>query len=466
DDWWGYSYVFEANETNNTLAYPVTLTTPDLVPTNLMWTGEAVAGRPLTLVGVVTNQGNGTAQSGWTDYVYLSSNAVWDAQDIYLGNRTPSQSVAAGASYTWTNTVTLSQWQPGAYYLIVKADAGSAVFESNEGNNSVAYPVNVVAPDLAPAELVCLNEAIAYRALMLVGVVTNQGNGTAESSWSDYVYLSSNAVWDAQDVSLGSVSRGKSVAAGASYAWTNTVTLSQWQPGSYYLIVKADSGSAVFESNETNNAVAFPVNLSMIAPPINDLFANRFALSGLRVVTAGRNFDATAETGEPSYVNKGRSVWWTWTAPFSGVVTNSTTGSNFDTVMGVYTGNTLTALGTVAQDNDSGGGNASRVVFNAVAGTSYQIAVDGYNGASGVVLLNVFAAGAPQFSSGLQMTNGGMRLSFNAGWGLTNEVQACTNLVNAQWRTVTNLYSTTGLIDYTDVNASNYPCRFYRVVVP
>jgi subtilase family serine protease len=457
--------VFESSETNNTQAFPVTLSAPDLVPTNLTWTAEAVAGKPLTLVGVVTNQGNSTAQAGWYDYVYLSSNEVWDAQDVSLGNVYRNLSVASGASYTWTNTMTLSQWQPGTYYLILKTDRDASLFESNEGNNSVAYPVNIVAPDLAPVNLLCLTEAIAGRAVMLVGTVTNQGNGTAVSSWSDYVYLSSNAVWDAQDVYQGSVSRNQSVAVGASYTWTNTVTLSQWQPGTYYLLVKTDNNSAVFESNETNNSVAYLVNMMAITPPPNDLFVNRKVLSGLSIVTTGRNVDATPETGEPTYVNKGRSVWWTWTAPFSGIVTNSTSGSNFDTVMGVYTGSTVTALSPIAQDDDSGDGSASQVTFNAVAGTSYQIAVDGYNGASGTIFLNLFASGAPQFNADLQMTNGGVRVSFNAGWGVTNEVQACTNLVNAQWRTVTNLYSTAGFLEFIDLDATNYPCRFYRIKV-
>jgi hypothetical protein len=46
----------------------------------------------------------------------------------------------------------------------------------------------------------------------------------------------------------------------------------------------------------------------------------------------------------------------------------------------------------VADDDDSGGSLTSKVTFNAIAGTTYQIAVDGYNAASGNITLHVTRA--------------------------------------------------------------------------
>lgn len=78
----------------------------------------------------------------------------------------------------------------------------------------------------------------------------------------------------------------------------------------------------------------------------------------------------------------GKSLWWSWTAPASGPVTISTCGSDFDTVLAVYTGNAVDALSLVASNNNSvcsGVSNVqSQVQFNAIAGTNYQIAVDGF----------------------------------------------------------------------------------------
>ena len=69
--------------------------------------------------------------------------------------------------------------------------------------------------------------------------------------------------------------------------------------------------------------------------------------------------------------------------------TIGTLGSQFDTLLAIYTGSAVSNLTMVAADDDSGGGGASAVTFNAVAGTPYQIVVDGYGGASGDISLNL-----------------------------------------------------------------------------
>ena len=58
-------------------------------------------------------------------------------------------------------------------------------------------------------------------------------------------------------------------------------------------------------------------------------------------------------------------------------------------MLGVYTGGTVNALTLVASDTNSGGSLTSRVRFATIAGTTYYIAVDGYNGASGNITLAV-----------------------------------------------------------------------------
>jgi hypothetical protein len=126
------------------------------------------------------------------------------------------------------------------------------------------------------------------------------------------------------------------------------------------------------------------------APPPHDNFTNRIQLSGEVVVTTGNNVDATRETGEPFHWSStgGASVWWTWTAPNSGPAIITTFGSDFDTILAVYTGNSLASLALVANNDDSNS-LQSAVEFTAAAGTTYQIAVDGYSGATGNIQLNV-----------------------------------------------------------------------------
>ncbi len=74
-------------------------------------------------------------------------------------------------------------------------------------------------------------------------------------------------------------------------------------------------------------------------------------------------------------------------APSNGKVIAHTEGSDFDTLLAVYRGGTLSSLLPVASDDDSGQGLSSWLSFRATAGTSYQIALDGYRGASGEVQL-------------------------------------------------------------------------------
>lgn len=126
----------------------------------------------------------------------------------------------------------------------------------------------------------------------------------------------------------------------------------------------------------------------------NDNFANRIALTGTSVTVTGSNALATAETGEPNNagVSGAASVWWSWTAPSSGVVTVSTAGSSFDTTLGVYQGKAVNALSTVASNDDenyNGGVYTSKLTFNAVAGQVYQIEVNGYSDGSTVARGNI-----------------------------------------------------------------------------
>ncbi|WP_293079825.1 S8 family serine peptidase [Okeania sp. SIO3B5] len=146
-------------------------------------------------------------------------------------------------------------------------------------------------------------------------------------------------------------------------------------------------------SDETGNIV---LNLSQTTTQVeNDNFSNSNPLTGSSANVEASNFEATSENGEPLHANnqlegnEGSSVWWNWTAPASGLVTITTNGSDFDTVLGIYTGDSVSNLTEVASDDDSGDGVESLVMFDAVGGTNYKIAVDGYLGAQGNIVLDL-----------------------------------------------------------------------------
>ncbi|MFA5293189.1 MAG: M12 family metallo-peptidase [Phycisphaerae bacterium] len=141
---------------------------------------------------------------------------------------------------------------------------------------------------------------------------------------------------------------------------------------------------------ETKNIIAA---YRPTAPPYNDMFANAITMSGTSWQATGRNICATKESGEPSHAGNagGASVWWYWTAPFNGQMTIDTFGSSFDTLLAVYTGTSFPL--TEIASNDDSGSPQSQVTFTAISGTTYRIAVDGHDGATGNITLNLYAAG-------------------------------------------------------------------------
>ncbi|MBI4626541.1 MAG: PQQ-binding-like beta-propeller repeat protein [Verrucomicrobia bacterium] len=131
--------------------------------------------------------------------------------------------------------------------------------------------------------------------------------------------------------------------------------------------------------------------------PFNDRFADRPHLTGANLALRASNTGATAEPGEPAHAGgtPGASIWWEWTAPASGTVSVNTTGSTYDTVLAVYTSPGPSApaapggLTAVAANDDNAGATSSRLSFTAQSGVTYQIAVDGKPGQTGLTLLNL-----------------------------------------------------------------------------
>ena len=141
----------------------------------------------------------------------------------------------------------------------------------------------------------------------------------------------------------------------------------------YSLAVTRWPGSSVQDAR-------FRLNLSL--PPGNDAFAAAEAIAGPNGTVAGRNSGATKEPGEPDHSGNrgGASIWYRWTAPASGMVVFDTRGSVPDTLLAAYTGPSVSSLTEVARDDQAGGGNDARLVFDVTAGATYSLALDGFYG--------------------------------------------------------------------------------------
>ncbi len=157
-----------------------------------------------------------------------------------------------------------------------------------------------------------------------------------------------------------------------------TITNAQLADGASYVAVIA---------NAAGTQVSDPAQLVVTVPPVlpGDNFADAGLLIGATNTVSATNAPASKEAGEPRHAGRfgGRSVWYQWQAPASGIARFSTVGSTFDTLLAVYTGPSVADLREIASDDDRAGSLGSEVRFNAASNTTYSIAIDGFNAASG-----------------------------------------------------------------------------------
>jgi len=249
------------------------------------------------------------------------------------------------------------------------------------------------------------------------------------------------------------------------YVMGTTVELSAL-PNSGFLFL-GWSGSVTSSAN--------PLSLTMnshktIIPrfrvPADD-FVQRITLSGPFATSSGlKNAGATKEPGEPNHAGNfgGASLWWSWTAPTSGTVTLTTSGTDFRNALAVYTGSTVATLSIVTNNLSGAGTNTSQVSFVAIAGTPYQIAVDGYNGATGTVALTLSMPGAVASINPGRASNGWFQFTIRSAPGQVLRVEATTNLV--AWTSLATVTNVTGTYLFNDTNSLSFVARFYRVVIP
>jgi hypothetical protein len=208
------------------------------------------------------------------------------------------------------------------------------------------------------------------------------------------------------------------------------------------------------------------LKLNSSPTPLNDDFQQATPLDGPVSLATGSTIGATIQSGESDHAGlpPSHSVWWAWRAGASGTVTVNTSGSSFDTVLAVYTGATVTNLTPVAGNDDAdGGGSASATAFDAIAGKTYFVCVDGFAGASGDVHLNIVGTEPqPMQIGGVQKSPDG-HLSFQI-HGAPSQffvLQASTNLVN--WENVSTNQCVDSVFNFTEPATTGAAAKFYRV---
>src|SRR5262249_21636410 len=148
-------------------------------------------------------------------------------------------------------------------------------------------------------------------------------------------------------------------------------------PGNYTLRMVVNPAGLIAEATTNNNVTLVPVTIprDCTTPAPNANFSNPTLLRGPPLSTSHSNNCSSKEFGEPNHASNagGHSVWFTWTPDSNQTAIVTPRRSDFDTLLAVYTGNTLSTLSLVAANDDvSSLIHQSAVSFDASAGTAYR----------------------------------------------------------------------------------------------
>lgn len=167
---------------------------------------------------------------------------------------------------------------------------------------------------------------------------------------------------------------------------------------------------------DLQTAYARGENSAAGAAPSNDSVSSPIIISSLPYTNTQSTNEATTSDSDPLIPCLGEtgyySVWYAYSPEFSAQIDVDTFGSDYDTVLAVYS---YSGSLTFVECNDDTNSLQSALTFNAAAGETYYIEIAGYGTESyGNLILNVDNipepppnddVGSPIFISGLPYTN-------------------------------------------------------------
>ncbi|MDB5295279.1 MAG: hypothetical protein JWO31_1262 [Phycisphaerales bacterium] len=229
---------------------------------------EVIGGRRGSFKWKVLNAGPGILNSSVTFGVYASADQTFDAGDVQLATFAKTlkkvkvgKAKALSAKFTYP-----SDLGNGNYYVLVRADTGNAVAESNEANNTGTSVATVLVRqpfvDLQPTSVGKPTKFSAGSAADVTVVVKNNGNVPFKGAVPITVALSTDGLVNDANRTLITATPKIGVGNGKSKSVKVKFTLpTDLAPGTYFVTADVDSTNALAESDEGNNtAVSFGFN--------------------------------------------------------------------------------------------------------------------------------------------------------------------------------------------------------------
>ena len=276
--------ISESNENNN-IKISSAMIVPDVDLTMPSISGPATAQTGGSMIVVNTVKNTGTKNSNpFHVYFYLSKDGT--TLDKYLGKRSISGGLKAGASSIAYTNLTIPSNIFGSYYIVAVIDPLNETCETNKLNNIVASltTTNIIAPDLVITSV--STGSTKYQRgdkITVQTTVKNQGSNISKGFYV-YCYLSKDSNITTSDTPIGS-RYISGLGAGASDTNSINFTILNNLSGSYYIGAIVDPTNKVFESNESNNILASPTSINVVLPDLAATSVNALSTSYRRGTT-------------------------------------------------------------------------------------------------------------------------------------------------------------------------------------
>ena len=241
----------------------------DLSVTAFTAPDESYSGKKVAVSWTVKNLSPfSTVSSSWTDCVYITGQSEFSEKTAtLLFTKTHVGNLDAGAAYTETAEVRIPDGISGSYKLVVVTDTKKVFDDADQSNNRSMRGMDVTLttpPDLVVDSMQIPADVIAGQSLSLRFTVKNKGEGHADGTWYDEVYLTQSL--DSPGILLGEFANLQSLNPSESYTRQVSVQMPSGKFGDYYLVVRTNSRQALYESNFMNNSKSTAAVLAPMPP--------------------------------------------------------------------------------------------------------------------------------------------------------------------------------------------------------
>ena len=258
----------ESTEANNRRSAGFEVSVPAITVEALDLSPSVVqAGQTATASVRIANRGRVSSRPTTAD-VFLATSAAADLSEGIHVRTLAVDRLPPGASVTLPVPLGVPAVDPGGYYVIAQVDASTAVggLATMVASASAASPspdrprlslkLRVNQPDLI-SEALTLSAALARPGdSVTVGYTVRNGGSTPTGAAEAGVYVAAQPNTSLSQATRLATQPIAALAPGASIRLTTAVSVPSLAPGPHYIVVSADPGATVAESNEINNRLA------------------------------------------------------------------------------------------------------------------------------------------------------------------------------------------------------------------